>query len=242
VKLELTIENTQLKSRVEQAQKLHSTLTSELTILRTQTEQDRVFKTQLESENAQFREHWGDIHQQIDSEKTTNRALAREIQELEKQIKLHEVTQAANIELTTRVEMLEARIKDEQSKKAKLDSSYQDLLHAFNELDRKRVNFENLGVFSDKLSQSVPTFTAQVTEIGEKLSGHINFLNEEATQRDNIRALIADLQQNTQNELRKQSELISSIASYLQPKKLEHIDVSPPVFVPSAEDVEEKKD
>jgi len=68
-----------------------------------------------------------------------------------------------------------------------------------------------LGVFSDKLIQSVPTFTAHVTEITEKLSEHVNVLKQESTQRDSIKALLAEFQENTQRELRKQSELIELV-------------------------------
>jgi len=209
--LELTIETSQLKSRLDQAHKLHSTLTSELAVLRTQSEKDKAARAQLETDNSKFREGWVEMQQQLESEKSTKLALAREIQELRKQLKQQESVQNAFMDLTTKAEILEARLRDEQGKRAEMDRIYQDLLQRFEELDRKRANFDNLGVFSDKLIQSVPTFTAHVTEISEKLSEHVNVLKQESTQRDSIKALLAEFQENTQRELRKQSELIELV-------------------------------
>jgi len=75
--------------------------------------------------------------------------------------------------------------------------------------------------FSDKLIQSVPTFTAHVTEIAEKLSDHATYLRQEAAQKDNIRALLAEHQENIQRELRKQTDLIELIVTQ---QKLQHND------------------
>jgi len=140
-------------------------------------------------------------------------ALAREIQELRKQLKQQESVQNAFMELTTKAEILEARLRDEQGKRAEMDRIYQDLLQRFEELDRRRAHFDNLSVFSDKLMQSVPTFTAHASDIAEKLSEHVNFLKQESTQRDSIKALLAEFQENTQRELRKQSELIELVVN-----------------------------
>jgi len=120
------------------------------------------------------------------------------------------------VDLTTKSDILEARLKDEQSKRAELERNYQELRHTFTELDKKRANFENLGLFSDKLIQSVPMFTESVTEIAEKLTEHVAFLKKESTQRDSIRDILAELQKNTKNELQKQSQLIESVVASLQ--------------------------
>jgi len=117
----LSVENSHLKEKLDQNQKLQGTLSTELGTLRTQVERERAVKSALETENLKFREHWKELQQQLETEKTTKVSLAREIQELKKQIRQFELTQNAFMELTTKMEILDSHYKEEHFKRTETE-------------------------------------------------------------------------------------------------------------------------
>jgi len=82
-----------LKSHIDQLQKFRENTIQELKLQTERERETRVLleresetRVLLENENTQFREYWVEIHRQLDYEKTTKLDLAREIEELKKQL------------------------------------------------------------------------------------------------------------------------------------------------------------
>jgi chromosome segregation ATPase len=125
--LELTIENCQLKARIDNTQKLLNNLSQELTNLRSGSEKEKSTITQLETENSHFKENWSKHEESLANEKIAKTALVREIDEIKKQMK-------SITDLTSKAELLEKKIKEEQSKRHQLESRYTELLNQFEEI------------------------------------------------------------------------------------------------------------
>jgi len=213
--LSLTIENSQLKARVDTAQKLQSSLVNEVGILRTSSEKEKTARVQFETENTQYRGNWEKMHQNVENEKTSKSALHREIQELHTQIKCFEALQITHGELKARTEFLDIRINEEQSKRNDLENRYEALLSQFHDLERRRDNCENLREFSEKLSVTVPTFTEDVETISNKLSGHGTLVKTHSPPK-NLNALLEEFKGNTQQEIQKQNQLLEKVFQALQ--------------------------
>jgi len=213
--LNLTIENSQLKARLDTAQKLQNSLLNDVGILRTSSEKEKIARMQFETENTQYRENWAKMHQNVENEKTSKSALHREIQELYSQIKGFEVLQTTHAELNTKTEYLDVRINEEQSKRNDLENRFEALLNQFHELEGRRDNCENLREFSEKLSDTVPTFTEDVETISNKLSGHGTLLKTHSPPK-NLNGLLEEFRGNTQQEIHKQNQLLEQVLQALQ--------------------------
>jgi predicted nucleic acid-binding Zn-ribbon protein len=213
--LSLTIDNSQLKARVDTAQKLQTSLVNEVGILRTSSEKEKIARMQFETENTQYRENWAKMHQNVENEKTSKSALHREIQELQGQIKGFETLQTTHAELKARTEYLDIRINEEQSKRSDLENRFEALLNQFHELEGRRDNCENLREFSEKLSVTVPTFTESVETISNQLSGHGTLLKTQSPPK-NLNALLEEFRGNTQQEIQKQNQLLEKVLKALQ--------------------------
>jgi len=89
----------------------------------------------------------------------------------------------------------------------------------YSELEKRKTEFENLGIFSESLMQTIPTFSRQIGEIHEKLSARRKNLKKENSGQDTtLQELVKSIQENTQVELQKQSSTLVSLLSYMQQK------------------------
>jgi len=136
--LNLTIEYSKLKARIEHTSKSINNLSAELSGLRTGIEKEKSNISHLEKENLHYKENWPKLEETLESDKSAKFALSREIQELKKQIK-------SITDLNLKVESLEKKTKEEQSKRNELETRYIELENQFNELSERRIILENIG-------------------------------------------------------------------------------------------------
>eukprot|EP01123_Difflugia_compressa_P008202 TRINITY_DN2391_c3_g1_i1.p1 TRINITY_DN2391_c3_g1~~TRINITY_DN2391_c3_g1_i1.p1 ORF type:complete len:507 (+),score=104.06 TRINITY_DN2391_c3_g1_i1:79-1521(+) len=222
VQLELTIETSHLKAKVDQAARANQSLSNESSTLRSQSEKDRETLQKIEAENTQFRENWSEMLEKLEYEKSSKLALTNELQDLRKQLKLQESIQASCADLTLKIELLDSQLHKEQSLRAETDTIYRSLQNRFVELEKKRTDFENLSAFSQKLVQTVPSFTENVTNITKHINEHAVNLNH-GDANSSIQQFLEQFRQFTQEEFRKQSAYVESIVSLTCPPSSEQI-------------------
>jgi len=165
IQLSLTIENCQLKARIDNTQKLSNNLSNELTSLRSGIEKEKATINQLEKDNSQYKENWGKTEETLENEKTAKFALLREIQELKKNIK-------SITDLTSKVEFLERKTKEEQSKRSELDTRYIELEKQFNDISQKGIAIENFGSSLTNNQSDIPTQSLTTQEVDQTQYTH----------------------------------------------------------------------
>jgi len=151
--LNLTIEYSKLKARIDNTQKSINNLSGELSGLRSGIEKEKSAIGHLEKENLQYKDNWGKLEETLESEKTAKFALLREIQELKKQIK-------SITDFTSKVEYLERKTKEEQFKRTDLETRYIELENQFNDLSQRRIILENFGFSNTNKQTSVSSDTS----------------------------------------------------------------------------------
>jgi len=151
--LNLTIEYSKLKARIDNTQKSINNLSTELSGLRSGIEKEKSAIGHLEKENLQYKDNWGKLEETLESEKTAKFALLREIQELKKQIK-------SITDFTSKVEYLERKTKEEQFKRTDLETRYIELENQFNDLSQRRIILENFGFSNTNKQTSVSSDTS----------------------------------------------------------------------------------
>eukprot|EP01124_Arcella_intermedia_P025088 TRINITY_DN4414_c0_g1_i1.p1 TRINITY_DN4414_c0_g1~~TRINITY_DN4414_c0_g1_i1.p1 ORF type:complete len:609 (+),score=128.42 TRINITY_DN4414_c0_g1_i1:59-1885(+) len=222
--LDITIEISQYKAKLDQANKQFGNLNNQINADRTQLENDRTIREQLELENTQFREHWADIHQKLETESMSKLALTREIQELKAQFKQLEGTQAAFADISAKVEFLEGRYSEENAVRMKAEGTYNELLQNYKELERKRNNFETLRHFADKLSEDLPTFQKDVSTIKADVAAHSQLLQSESLQTDALLSLLREIKESSERQRAKHEELITLVTNLGIPLNLNQDD------------------
>jgi predicted nucleic acid-binding Zn-ribbon protein len=160
--LNLTIEYSKLKARIDNTQKSINNLSGELSGLRSGIEKEKSAIGHLEKENLQYKDNWGKLEETLESEKTGKFALLREIQELKKQIK-------SITDLNSKVEFLERKTKEEQSKRTELETRYIELENQFNDLSQRRIILENFGFSNTNKQTSVSSDTSTSVLMQEEL-------------------------------------------------------------------------
>uniref|UniRef100_A0A6B2L2X2 Uncharacterized protein n=1 Tax=Arcella intermedia TaxID=1963864 RepID=A0A6B2L2X2_9EUKA len=212
------VEVGQVKGRLEHVQKQFGTMSSDLTLLKSQAEKESVLKNSLEKENMQFREHWTEINRQIEIEKAAKVALARDVQEHKKVIRQLEATQNAILEYTAKAELLENNMREEQRKKNEFETAFAELYQKYIELDKSRATFDNLGVFSDSLVQTVPTFQTGISGVHQVLSEHAGLLSSEARKAKDLIEIITEMNEATKVDIQKQDLVLASLMASLKAK------------------------
>jgi len=212
--LELAVENGQLKTRLEELIESNTTLANEKATLSPIYEKEKAARVQFESENIQFRDYWAQINKDLDKEKAGNVSLAREIQDLKRYLKSLEPIQNACNDLSSKCQAQQQILNDEQVKKQELENRFRELHQRYMDLDAKRPEFENLGVFANKLMESVPIFTTKAVQISEQLSIHAELLKTISTH-ESLKAF-EDIKANTESELARQTQVLEKALQTIQ--------------------------
>jgi len=132
--LELTGENSHLKSNLESLNESYGSLSTGKPALSTTYENDKNIRLHLESEYHQLRDRANQIQKELDKERTENVSLAKEVQELKKQSKALESTLNTTEELTSKIQQLEQILNDEQFKRNETEVRFVDLHLRYSDL------------------------------------------------------------------------------------------------------------
>jgi len=132
--LELSLENSQLQTKLESLNESFSVLANEKPFLVTTYENEKNIRIHLETEYYQLKERFGLIQKELDKERTENVSLAKDVQDLKKQAKALESTSSSTEELTTKIQLLEQQLNDEQFKRNDIEVRFVDLHLRYSEL------------------------------------------------------------------------------------------------------------
>jgi len=132
--LELTGENSQLKTNLESLNESYVSLSNAKPSLSTTYDNDKNIRLRLESEYHQLRDRSNQIQKELDKERTENVSLAKEVQELKKQSKALESTLNTTEELTSKIQQLEQILNDEQFKRNETEVRFVDLHLRYSDL------------------------------------------------------------------------------------------------------------
>eukprot|EP01123_Difflugia_compressa_P015934 TRINITY_DN934_c0_g1_i4.p1 TRINITY_DN934_c0_g1~~TRINITY_DN934_c0_g1_i4.p1 ORF type:complete len:285 (+),score=73.51 TRINITY_DN934_c0_g1_i4:281-1135(+) len=210
---ELNVQASQLKAKLSDFNQSTAQLTEEIIILKEKRDNDRTALAKAQEENTRLRQRWADITSQLENEKSGKVTTAREVQDLRKQLKQLDILQATCNELTIKKDKLEVQLKEETLLCSDTEIAYQQLQQRYQELDKKRQQFENLGVFSGALMETVPIFTQKAVEIDKKLSSHVTQQTEDTTTQS---PSLIELKKQIQLELQNQTTYLESVLSSLK--------------------------
>jgi chromosome segregation ATPase len=132
--IELSTENSQLKTRLEGLQESYNVLVVDRPQVLSTYETDKNTRIQLEAENAGLRERWNNIQKELDKDRSENVTHAREVQELKRKARALESSSNTAEELNLRVQSLEQTISEEQEKRQAVETNLKELHHRYNEL------------------------------------------------------------------------------------------------------------
>eukprot|EP01125_Pyxidicula_operculata_P014114 TRINITY_DN468_c0_g2_i1.p1 TRINITY_DN468_c0_g2~~TRINITY_DN468_c0_g2_i1.p1 ORF type:complete len:612 (+),score=231.75 TRINITY_DN468_c0_g2_i1:2522-4357(+) len=238
--------------------------------LKQDLEQERAIKQRMLQDFQKLNEQINATRAELDAEKNSKAELGKNFQELstkyhdekgrhhmmlEEILSMKEKNKTETEErnkLAAQSTELEAELKRAHGVIEQLQNDLNVVSQKFAELDKKKQDFENLGLFSDKLIQSVPTFEAKVDELSSKLSsvsftsssdGHVSAAvgggrdNELHTKIDSFRSSWESESAQQNNSLKSLLAVLESINTKLSGSA--EVKVSAEVSTTTSESTEE---